>query len=183
MHCKKCGNNLDDNSKFCNKCGNKVIPTLKNETINEVKKLDENKLNIESNKEYEFSKRKYLGAITISIINTKAKIDNNKLVVEQQKSHLGFIKGNKKVFTISLNEINSIMVKKAVDLIDGIYAIVFALVGLLNPIWFIVTAVCLWTGYGETVIIQTKSNVKMKIYAKSGDNTQRFMNDINSFKN
>ncbi|OOM11151.1 zinc-ribbon domain-containing protein [Clostridium saccharobutylicum] len=182
MYCEKCGNKLNDNVRFCDRCGNSIQFKSNNEELNEVKTVK----GIESkniSQQYNFSKCKQIGTITMFIVNTKANINENKLLLNQQKKYLGFIGGKEKVMTIALNEIASVTTKKSVDLIDGIYAIIFALLGFvsLNPICFLIMAVCLWTGYGERIIIETKNNIKIKIHARSGKETSVFMNDIKSY--
>ncbi|AJG96783.1 hypothetical protein LF65_00092 [Clostridium beijerinckii] len=168
MYCKECGNKVNDGDNFCNKCGNKIS-------------LIEKKGNLSSkniSKEYNFTKVKQLGALNLLVIKTKVNIDEEIILIEENKYYLGFIKRKSKNRNLKLSEINNLTNKKSMDVIDGIYAIIFTLISLalLNPAFLIGTAVCLWTGYGEKIFMYTSKNEKIAIQTQGGNSSKELIN-------
>lgn len=173
MYCRECGNKVDENSKFCNRCGSKIKLNFDRK---EEKNYKEDNNIIE--KSYSFSKRKWLGLILLSIIETNIGIKCDKLYIEQQKKHLGLFKGSKKTAVLKVKDIKSMTRNKAIDLIDGIYAIIFAILGLIAPPLFLVSLVCLWTGYGERLTLE-HNGIKTRIHIDRKSNVNEFISYIN----
>lgn len=168
MYCKSCGNEVSIEDSFCVRCGNKV----------DSKNICEN-INTNIKKEYKFSKVKQLGAVNISVIETNINIDNNKMNIIEQRKVLGLFKGKRKANSLIITDIKGITTKTTIDTIDLIYAIVFALIGIALPPAFIISAVCLFTGYGQRIFIKDKNGNEVKIQAEKSHIVQEFINDIN----
>ena len=94
MYCRKCGNELNDSAKFCNKCGINLITGEQNE---------DNKGNEKIYKNYYFK----------SDTNTCVTIDYDKITIKRSgirsMSRYG-LKGEK---TMMINQISSVQFKKA----------------------------------------------------------------------
>lgn len=172
MYCRECGNKIDENSRFCNICGSKI--KLDSDRKEEV---DGNYNKIIKNS-YSFSKQKWLGLIMLFAIETNINVKYDKLYIEQQKKHLGLFKGKKKKTVLKITDIKSMTRNKAIDLIDGIYAIIFAILGLIAPPLFLVSLVCLWTGYGERLVLE-HNGIKTRIHIGKKSNVNEFMADMN----
>lgn len=171
MYCEKCGNEIKEDSNFCNKCGNLLKANLK--AVDNEKNID----SILFDKTYNFRKVKQIGKLNMLVIKTNVSIKEKLLSIEKNKYYLGFIKGKSEEKNINLCELNNVISKKSLDLIDGIYAIIFALLTiiLMNPAMLIVTAVCLWTGYGEKIFIYTKKNERVIIHTQGGEKTKELV--------
>lgn len=169
MYCKNCGISIDENSKFCSNCGNEIII--------------ETNFNFENDrrKEYKFSKVKQLGALNIAVIETTISIDNSRMYINEQRRILYFINGKRKVSTIILNEMCGVVTKTAIDTIDLIYAILFGVLGLIFPPAFIITAVCLFTGYGQRILIKQRSGVDVEIQAEKSPLVEEFIQYIDKY--
>lgn len=171
MYCDKCGNKINEEANFCDKCGNSIKQKI--ESIS--KELNVNHKII--NETYNFTKVKQIGALNMLIIKTKVDIKDESLLIEKNKYYLGFIKGRSKEENIRISEINNVFTKKNIDLIDGIYAIIFAILTIIfmNPAMLIITAICLWTGYGEKIFIYTKKNEKVIIHTQGGEKAKELV--------
>ncbi|RQN09836.1 zinc ribbon domain-containing protein [Clostridium butyricum] len=172
MYCDNCGNKLNDNSKFCDKCGKKIeLVNTNKEDITEIKLPD---------KKYDFIKIKQLGSINMVQIKTEINMIEDEIIIDEQKKYVHFISGNKKNNHVKVKVIDSIISKKGIDFFDGLYASIFAIltVMLLNPIFLIITAICLFTGYGEKIFIRTKNNERIMIHTSGGKQTEEFVNNI-----
>ncbi|MDU1936421.1 MAG: zinc ribbon domain-containing protein [Clostridium sp.] len=166
MYCKNCGISIDENSKFCSNCGNEIII--------------ETNFNFENDrrKEYNFSKVKQLGALNIELIKTKINIMNDKINIYEEKTILYFIKRKPKIIELSVKDIKEVNLKNAIDTIDLIYAIVFGVLGFLFPPVFIVTIVCLITGFGQKVRIKLKNGFEVFIQTEKNNIVQEFIKGI-----
>lgn len=176
MYCQKCGNKVKDEAKFCDKCGLKI--EHKSDLNNEQEESTNNKIN---NTTYDFAKVKQLGALNMFTIRSKVVIEKGKILIDSRKDYLGFIKGKSTKRTIKVEDISYAINKKNIDMIDGIYAIIFIVLAIIfvNPIFLLITAVCLWTGYGERVFINTKENQKVIIHTSGGNLTKELVDLIN----
>ncbi len=174
MYCNKCGNKIKEGSKFCDKCDEKV------ETCKEsIEGLNEGKID---NNKYMLTKRKMLGNITTSMYYSDIEIKDNNIIVQQYKKYLNIIKGGEKNINIKIDEIQSIVIQKKFDTIDLIYAIIFAIIAACSMQLYllIITAVCLWTGYGDRISVLKKNGEKVIIQSEVCDESKRFINIINS---
>ncbi|MBN1057080.1 zinc ribbon domain-containing protein [Clostridium botulinum] len=176
MYCQMCGNKVKDEAKFCDKCGLKI--EYKSELNNKQEEWTNNKID---NAEYNFTKVKQLGALNMFIIRTKVDVDEGQVLIDSRKDYLGFIKGKNDKRIIKIENINNAISKKSIDTIDGIYAIIFLILTLMfvNPAFLLITAVCLWTGYGEKVFINTKENQKVIIHTSGGELTKELVDSLN----
>lgn len=170
MYCKKCGNEIKGNDSFCVKCGDKLD-------------VNNNYEDIDIKKEYSFSKVKQLGVINIAVIETNVSINNNNMNIIEQRKVLGLFKGKRKVNSLMIRDIKGLTTKSVIDTIDLIYAIVFALVGFVLPIAFLISAVCLFTGYGQRIFIKDKNGNEVKIQAEKSPIVQEFIHEINTYIN
>lgn len=170
MYCKKCGNEIKGNDNFCVKCGDKLDVNNNYEGIN-------------IKKEYSFSKVKQLGLINIAVIDTNINIDNNKINISEQRRVLGLFKGKRKTNSLLSNDIKGITTKSVIDTIDLIYAIIFALIGFAFPLAFLISAVCIFTGYGQRIFIREKNGNEVKIQAEKSPIVQAFIEEINTYIN
>lgn len=172
MYCKSCGNEVSIEDSFCVRCGNKV----------DSKNIYEN-INTNIKKEYKLSKVKQLGAVNISVIETNININNNKMNIIEQRKVLGLFKGKRKANSLIITDIKGITTKTTIDTIDLIYAIVFALIGIALPPAFIISAVCLFTGYGQRIFIKDKNGNEVKIQAEKSPIVQEFIHEVNTYIN
>lgn len=172
MYCKNCGNEINVKDSFCVSCGNKLDINNSYENIN---------TNIK--KEYRFSKVKQLGLINIAVIETNINIDNNKMNIIEQRKVLGLFKGKRKVNSLIATDIKEIATKSVIDTIDLVYAIVFALIGFVFIPAFIISAVCLFTGYGQRIFIKDKNGNEVKIQAEKSHIVQEFIHEITTYIN
>ena len=172
MYCKSCGNEVSIEDSFCVRCGNKV----------DSKNIYEN-INTNIKKEYKFSKVKQLGAVNIAVIDTNITVDNNRIIIAEQRKILGLFKGKRKANSLIITDIKGITTKATIDTIDLIYAIVFALIGIVLPPAFIISAVCLFTGYGQRIFIKDKNGNEVKIQAEKSPIVQEFIHEVNTYIN
>lgn len=166
MNCKTCGNEVSIKDSFCGRCGNKL-----------------DNINTNIKKEYRFSKVKQLGAINIAVIETNININNNNINIIEQRKVLGLFKGKRKVESLIVDDIKGITTKSVIDTIDLVYAIVFTLIGFALPIAFLISAVCLFTGYGQRIFIKDKNGNEVKIQAEKSHIIQEFIEEINTYIN
>lgn len=172
MYCKNCGNEVNIKDSFCVSCGNKLDINNSYENTN---------TNIK--KEYKFSKAKQLGLINIAVIETNINIDNNKMNIIEQRKVLGLFKGKRKVNSLIANDIKGITTKSVIDTIDLVYAIVFALIGFVFLPAFLISAICLFTGYGQRIFIKDKNGNEVKIQVEKSSIVREFIEEINTYIN
>lgn len=175
MFCQKCGNKINEEANFCDKCGSEID---KKTELSNKEEVIESKI---INETYNFTKVKQIGALNLLVIKTKVDLNGSLLLIEKNKYYLGLIKGKSRSERINVKEIDTVISKKGIDLIDGIYAIIFTILTIItmNPILLIGAAVCLWTGYGEKIFINTRKKEKIIIYTQGGVLTKELIDFIN----
>lgn len=166
MYCIKCGKLVDDDSKFCLSCGNRI--KIEDSSIDD-------KIN---NSEFIFSRHKSLGRIDISHTISKINISNKILNINQQKINFYWFKKQPIETSHELSTITKIKVKKTVDISDLIFAILFILLGFVNPLNFLVSAILLWLGFGYKVIISKINGTYIEIPAEFSKDCMNLVQDI-----
>lgn len=96
---------------------------------------------------------------------------------------LGLFKWKRKTNSLLSNDIKGITTKSVIDTIDLIYAIIFALIGVAFPPAFLISAVCIFTGYGQRIFIREKNGNEVKIQAEKSPIVQVFIEEINTYIN
>lgn len=117
-----------------------------------------------------------MGNVTYRRIKTNAYIKDGVIYIEQSTKKI-FRKERTVKIHIDMQKVVSSELKLALDFWDTLYAIIFAVLGFFRPILFIVAALCLFTGYGKSIIIKTDDGSKFKIptAALEGDKAQGFL--------
>lgn len=176
MYCNHCGNKISEEVNFCNKCG--IAIKEKSELTNK-ETIEHSKI---INETYNFVKVKQIDRFNALSIKTKVDVKEEALFVQEGKYYFGRTKGKIKENYIRIDEINNVNYKKSIDLVDGIYAVVFGILALIfmKLVFFIITIICLWTGYGEKILIETKSNKTIIVHTEGGKLTKEFVDFINS---
>lgn len=141
--CRKCGGQIPDNQNVCPNCG--ALP-----------------LTEKTPEKLEFYKGKMIGSVTYRRTNTTVQLTSTELSISQKIKRI-FRKERIIEKKVPLMAIKSAKVHTAMDFWDTLYAIIAAVLGLFQPIIFIVTLICLWTGYGKEIIIQIESGDTIKI--------------------
>lgn len=176
MYCNKCGNEIEEGSKFCNRCGA--------ETVNEKEKVDLNKSDVVNNKEenYKFQLTKKNIRWTNSLEFANIEIKESSIIVEQYVKYLCLINGKIKVNTIKDDDIQNIVIQKTVDTVVLIYAIIFAVISVvfMQYYFLLLSALLIWVGYGYKISIIKKSGDKVLILSKICEESNEFVNVINS---
>ena len=113
----------------------------------------------------EFYKGTMIGNITYRRVNTSVSVGD---------SNLHIVKHTKKLFRreeiedrdFAIEDITLAKVRTVLDFWDTLYAIIFAALGLVNPVFFIISIIFLWCGYGKTIELDIKTGEKYKIPIK-----------------
>lgn len=191
MYCPNCGESNDDSAKFCNSCGKGIVEV----TVSELKESSvqsteqpkaviekDDVTDVQNEGEYEFSKRKMIGYLTYKSLHTNAIVTCDKVSLNKQTKVLGFIPLKTKVSSLLKTDIQSAEIVKKMDVIDGIYGIIFGIIGLITIAggiglpFLLVSAVCFWTGYGKVINISFNNAAKPMIIASdSGQDEELFI--------
>jgi len=147
IFCRKCGKEVTKSAAFCPKCGKELITTS-----SPVQSL-----------EFAFMRHKSLGRLDISHMCSEVSIINSTLKLQQQKIHLYWFK-SKPIATIhNIMDIASIRVVRIFDISDMIFGIIFALLGFINPLFFIGAALLIWVGIGKKIEIRKSNGAVLSI--------------------
>lgn len=120
--------------------------------------MNNNISNVNGAQEYVFERGKGFGRIYYAFINSFVNINQSIMQIKQERELLIFFKKNLIDATINVNEINDIVVKKTIDPSDMIFAITFGILGIYQPLLFILSAILIWTGFGKKVVIYVNNN-------------------------
>lgn len=125
---------------------------------------------------FSFDKGKMMGSVTYRRIKTNAYIKDGVIYIEQSTKKI-FRKERTVKIHIDMQKVVSSELKLALDFWDTLYAIIFAVLGFFRSILFIIAAICLFSGYGKSIIIKTDDGSKFKIptAALEGDKAQGFL--------
>lgn len=145
--CKKCGAALNDDVQFCAECGTPIDCIPEEESGHQM---------------FHFQKGKMLGELTYKRTNTEVEVSSTALKVHQTVKRI-FRKEREEEKVLSFSQIKSACVHVVLDFWDTLYAVVFAVLGLFQPVLFLLAAVCLWCGYGREIEILTVDGDKVKI--------------------
>lgn len=101
-----------------------------------------------------FSRFKRFGRVRITVIETTLNISEDLLTIDESKTTLLFTKKILLLKTKKIGDIKSISVKHSMDINNVIFAIIFAVIGFVQPPAFLVTALLLWMGYAKKMRIE-----------------------------
>ncbi len=138
----------------------------------------EKNINLES-QDFQFIRHKSLGRLDISHIISDLKITGEDLTIVQQKIVLYFFKKNPIKTVHNINDIASIKVKRIFDISDMIFSVIFASLGLSQPVFFIVAAILFWVGMGKKIEIKKKNNFVITIPTGSSTMCSSLVKSIN----
>lgn len=209
MKCEKCGNEINNESKFCQSCGSKIEEVIKgspreaiinsslkacsvcNEKINEDSRFcpncgSENKNvvidtseNTDKGKLYQFQYEKE-ASFGRRIIHTTMDFKENKLTVEQKL--IRFLRKTQISTTeVEPADIISIRVKKRFDLWSIIWSILLLVVGFMGPFLFLIIPLFLWMGYHKDLNIYTRRGILRVPAQFSNDEFESMMKEIRQF--
>lgn len=145
--CKKCRAELEDEVRFCTKCG---------------AQNDDSPEQTSDVQEFTFQKGKMMGNVTYKRTKTKVLISATSITVEKAIKKL-FRKEKEEKRTLLISQIPSARMHVVLDFWDTLYAIACAVLGVFQPSLFLLAAVCLWCGYGREIEILTTEGNKVKI--------------------
>lgn len=190
MFCPKCGKPNEDSGKFCKFCGSALGSQT---TIETTKPIDESSpINAADPKNFSFMKAKMIGYLTYLKIETKVEIGDKTLTIRKKNKPFG-IGGKDKVSTIQKSDIKGVMVRKRLDLIDGIYFIVASILTLISavanltssdPNWIstlillVVALICFYTGYGKVIEISLNNQKPIRILTQGKQNESSLENAL-----
>lgn len=135
---------------------------------------------LKSGEEFLFKWNKHFSYLTINDVMTKVILDNESLSIETSNRYLGLIPGSTKVKKLPLGNVSSLVTKKIINLFDMLLGIAFSIVGIFQPLFFIVAAIIFWTGISNKIIINTNLQNKIIIPTDSKEDAEKFIEFINS---
>jgi len=110
-----------------------------------------------------FEKGKMVGNATYKNVKTEVTVTDGSLnIVKYTKK--AFRKVTKEVRSFNYSDITSASLHTAFDFWDGLYAVITAILGIfINPLLFIFTAACIFTGYGKKIKLSINTGEKYEI--------------------
>lgn len=145
--CKNCGTEITDGGKFCPSCG--TATTAISEGAGQ-------------EKGFAFHKGKMMGTVTYKRVDTTISVSGNQLAVHQISKRI-FCRERLQENAVPLSSIESARIRTVMDFWDTLYAIISAVLGIFHPSWFLLTAVCLFCGYGKEIKIKLSDGNQIKI--------------------
>lgn len=160
MFCPNCGKELEDGAKFCGECG----ADLAEEQTAEVAAEAAGSAAHQSADavEFSFEKGKMIGNIVYRRTVTEATVSGDRIAISQSVKKI-FRKERTETWERDRSRILSAELKTSFDIWDLIYAIIFVALGFVNPLFFLLTALFLFTGYTKSVIIKCDDGSSFKI--------------------
>ncbi len=154
-YCEKCKKEIDDlEAKFCPDCGS----TLIDRTLADNEEKD---FATESPK-LVFCKQKMIARLVYKTIYSEVEISFYDLSIKQRIERF-IIPDREQEKKILFSEIQKAEIKTKIDFWDALYAIVFGILGFMNPALFLVTVVCLYTGYGKNLVMKMQNGEEFSI--------------------
>jgi hypothetical protein len=133
-----------------------------------------------STNEYSFRWGKQFSFLTLRTLNTKLIINNTNLIIHMDKYFLGFIKGKSYELNVPINSIHCLSTKKMLTLTDLVIAGVYAICGFfIHPLFFLAVPLSIWACMNINIILNTKTDKKIKIPSFSTKETKEFINFFN----
>lgn len=176
MFCEKCETVIEGDGDFCPKCGARLTP------IEEKCQQGEENSQVSEKKEYLFEWIKQFSYLTLKKVETKVNLDHRSMTSETTTYHLGFIKGKTKTLILPLNNIKEVQIKRLVTYSDMAFAGLFIAGGFVNPIYFLLAALFIWTGLNTSIVITTGLATKILIPASSKSEAENFVWALNENK-
>lgn len=133
----------------------------------------------QASNEYSFRWGKQFRFLTLRTLNSKVVIRNNSILIEINKYYFGFIKGNKSTIQLPIREISNLETKYTLSICDLVVAGVYALGGIINPLFFLIVPLCVWACFNSNLIITTISDDDIRIPSFSKKDAKRFINYYN----
>lgn len=188
MYCVKCGKEMLEDAAFCVYCSaKKYVPQLDHSNqiedgLDEDSERDEESIDKLSEKRvFNFSKQKWIGNVVFKKIETHVELAEGILQIDMSVKRL--FRSQKYINKIiPLNEIKYASTKTAMDFWDCLYAIIFAVLGIFKPILFIMTALCLFTGYGKEMVLYLGNGSKFEIPMNFASEAEGVLNTIQNMK-
>jgi len=154
MYCNNC--EIDNDKTLITEFKTKEATSINTDTGNN------SKINVEA-KKITFIRHKSLARLDISYLISEIYISSLTMKLDQQKINFYIFK-KKPVETIyNVKDFTSIKIMRTLDVSDGIFALIFALLGLYNNTFFLATAMLLWLGVGKKIKIKLKNNTTISI--------------------
>ena len=154
MYCNNC--EIDNDKTLNTEFKTKETTSIKTNTGNN------SEINVEA-KKITFIRHKSLARLDISYLISEIYISSLTMKLDQQKINFYIFK-KKPVETIyNVKDFTSIKIMRTLDVSDGIFALIFALLGLYNNTFFLATAMLLWLGVGKKIKIKLKNNTTISI--------------------
>lgn len=158
--CQKCGFSLEDDQKFCPKCGAQVeVPVVTEGAA----------------QEFSFLKKKMLGNLTYKRTTTKITVSGNQVAMTQTLNRL-FRRERVVEKSFTTLAVEAVRTHTVLDFWDTLYTIIFVVLGFVQPAIFLLAAVCLWTAYGKEMELTLSGGEKVKIpYAGAKEDAETFL--------
>jgi len=171
MYCNNCGVEIDNEKTLCKECEENQ-PTL-------AKTVEENNSQINADtKQFIFRRHKSLGKLDISYIVSEINICSLTMKLKQQKINFYIFKKKATETIHSVKDFTSIKIVRTLDISDGIFALIFALLGILNPAFLIVAAILLWVGFGRKIKIRLSNNAVIIIPSDKAKPCNELLDEI-----
>lgn len=172
-YCEYCKKNIaDSEAKFCPDCGRALIDRTLVENEAEDSTTEFPKL--------VFCKKKMIARLVYKTIYSEVEISVRDLSIKQRIERF-IIPNREQEKRILFSEIQKAEIKTKIDFWDALYAIVFGVLGFMNPALFLVTAVCLYTGYGKNLVMKMQNGEEFSIpFRGKLEEAEKMLTIINS---
>lgn len=167
---------------FCQKCGFKFSgETESKEDVvgNEFRSTEEDiDTDISNEESYKFYDSKNLGMLTIKSTTSVVTINKNTLALNRQNSRCIFFKGTPINTEVKINEIKQIRRKKALDISDFIFGILFFLGGFAYAPNWILSLMFFWSSISKRLmLITSRGAIKIPIKGSKKE-MERMLNQL-----
>lgn len=184
MICSKCKTPNDVTAKVCKNCGSALSTSDSKPNAAATEQIPN---------QFQFEKSKMIGYLTYLKILNQVEVSPESIVVKRKANPLGFIKGKEKATVLQRSEITNIQLSKKLDLIDGIYVVLFGILTLISlisnffsddPNWILtlillaVAGICFLTGYGRIITISRKLGKPVLIQSADKNIAESFMEAV-----
>ena len=158
MYCKKCGAGIDEGTKFCKSCGCPVETQDEHSSDENTDLSTQSENDVVKKRVFNFVKKKQIGRFTYKTTTTHVTVDGNDIEINQTiRKFLGGTSETKN--KVLKSDITGAVISKTFDFWDTLYAIIFTILALLlNLLFLLVAAICLFCAYGKMIKITTNKD-------------------------